>query len=175
MTSAQDLVVATDYGQIYIYSHIEWPDDPEEINVFHDALDDALDTKRYVGSSRGCIDLVTPGQWNWETPMRVELWSGEPSLADTADWDHEVDIDFDAPEGGIVFEPSGGSARSASASLPPGLYRMRVSGRGFGDRGTVINDSYRLRLWPRHQDSPPVLRKCWPRWGRLYPDENAFS
>lgn len=159
-------MVAADHGQIYIYSHIEWPDDPETDNVFHEALDDALDSKRYVGASRGCIDVLTPGQWNWETPMRVELWSSEPPTADTADWDHEVDIDFDAPAGGIVFEPSGGSGRSASASLPAGRYRMRVSGRGFRKGQLQVNDAYRLQLWPRLQDTPASLRKCWPGWHR---------
>lgn len=37
---------------------------------------------------------------------------------------------------------------------------MRVSGRGFGDpsTNTPSADSYRLRLWPRLQDSPAALR-----------------
>ncbi|XVQ06579.1 hypothetical protein ACQP1W_28450 [Spirillospora sp. CA-255316] len=174
MTSAQDLVVAADHGQIYIYSQIEWPDDPETDNLYLEALDDALDSRRYVGASRGLIDLITPGQWNWETPMRVEVWTGEPP-SDTAGWDHEVDIDFDAPTGGIVFEPSGGSTRIKGARLPAGRYRMRVSGRGFGDPSTNSPkaDSYRLQLWSRFQDSPPALRRRWPHWVLLYPEHNA--
>lgn len=98
--------------------------------------------------------------------MRVEIWTGEPP-ADTSEWDNEVDIDFDAPTGGITFEPSGGSAHISGASLPAGRYRMRASGRRFGDplTNTSAVDSYRLRLWPRPLDPPAALRRSWPHRG----------
>ncbi|MWA04599.1 hypothetical protein F8568_030325 [Actinomadura sp. LD22] len=165
MISAQDLAVAADHGQVYIYSHVDWGDDPNT-SPYLEALADAKDSRRYVGASRGLVDLITPGQWNWKTPMRVEIWTGEPP-ADTSEWDNEVDLDFDAPTGGITFEPSGGTEHISGASLPAGRYRMRVSGRGFGDpsTNTPAADHYRLRLWPRLQDSPAALRRSWPHWG----------
>jgi hypothetical protein len=77
-----------------------------------------------------------------------------------------VDADLDIPHGQIVFEASGGGP-GTTAYLPAGAYRIRISGRGFtelGFAGADGTDTYRLRLWPRSQETDPVLRKCWPGW-----------
>jgi hypothetical protein len=162
-------VVQADYSQIYIWSAASGyhsdagidEDNPPEIM----ALNDATESGRFVGACDGLIDLVVPGLWNFATPMRLEVWSAEPP-GDGDDWDHEVDVDFDAPDGQIGFQASGGGSY-IEAVIPAGRYRVRVSGRGFteiGYAGAEGEDSYRLRLWPRGQDSPPELRKRWPGW-----------
>lgn len=169
LVSAQDLVVASDYGQIYVWSHAsdyfsdaEIRDgDPPEIR----ALEDATASGRFVGAVNGLIDLMTPGQYNFETPMRLEIWSAQPP-DDRDGWDHEVDVDFDVPDGAIWFEASGGG-ENFDAEIPAGSYRVRVSGRGLTEASLTLGeggDSYRLRLWPRDKDEPPVLRKRWPGW-----------
>ena len=100
--------------------------------------------------------------------MRVEVWPAEPP-SDDDDWDHVVDVDFDVPNGQLIFEGSGGRPRIVCDELMPvGSYRARVSGRGYteADGGAEGLDSYRIMLWPRGKSSPPELRKSWPGWER---------
>jgi hypothetical protein len=160
LISAQDLIVAADYGQLYIISS-----ELDSGDVYLAALDDARESGRYVGVQPGFIDVMTPGQYNFETPLRLEVWSAEPP-DDRDHWDHEVDADLDVPDGQIIFEASGGGP-ATSADVPAGAYRVRISGRGFtelGYAGAGGTDTYRLRLWPRGQPAGPMLRKCWPGW-----------
>jgi hypothetical protein len=162
-TLVRDLLVRADHGQIYIYSALL--DEDEQVPL--DALNDAAGSRRFVGAAGrgGFIDVLTPGQWNWKTPMRVEVFAAEPE-ADTDEWDHEVDIDLAVPDGRLWFEASGGGP-PVMTGVPPGRYRVRVSGRGFsalGFAGAGGGDSYRLRLWPRTARKPAVLRKSWPGW-----------
>lgn len=165
-TFSADLHVAADYGQIYIYSEAtEVGSQNDEGNPYLDALDDAVDSGRFVGTAGGLVDLLTPGQWNFNTPMRVEVWAAEPP-ADTDDWSHEVDVDLDVPDGRLFFEASGGGT-PIPVDLPEGRYRARVSGSGYttlGAAGAEGDDYYRLRLWPRVTDTDPELRKFWPGW-----------
>ena len=161
-----DLTVRADHGQIYIYSPEGTRDGfGDSENVYLDALDDATQSRRFVGVAGGLVDLMTPGQWNWRTPMRVEVWSLEPP-ATSEEWDHEVDVDLDIPDGTLIFEASGGGGQ-VQTEVPAGSYRARVSGRGFtaiGFAGAEGDDAYRLRLWPRSTDSDPELRRSWPGW-----------
>jgi hypothetical protein len=168
MISAQDLIVAADYGQIYIYPPAP-AGAPGPLEEALTALDDAIGSGRFVGVRPGFIDVMTPGQWNFSTPFRLETWSAEPP-DDRDDWDHEVDADLDAPTGRIYFEASGGGPVHP-ADIPAGRYRARISGRGFtelGHAGADGNDSYRLRLWPRGQQEDPALRKRWPGWDQYH-------
>jgi hypothetical protein len=174
LISAQDLTVAADSGQMYISA--SWSDDDdwgeddsgeeEERELpggeFEAALNDATESRRFVGVLRGLIDLMIPGQWNNELPMRLEIWSAEPP-GDLGEWDHEVDADFNVAAGPIYFEASGGGP-VITAEVPPGTYRVRISGRGLTDTWPHGDESYRLRLWPRDQDQAPELRKSWPGW-----------
>jgi hypothetical protein len=171
MISAQDLIVQADHGQILIFSsggENEDEDGYDHVGHMRGALNDASESGRFVGVRAGFIDLLTPGQWNWRTPMRLEIWSAEPP-DDRGDWDHEVEADFDVPDGRINFMPSGGSGSAVSADIPAGRYRVRISGRGFtelGRAGAEGDDSYRLRLWPRGEREDPALRKRWPGWDK---------
>ncbi len=160
--SAVDLRVAADYGQIMIYSDpaVDWDD-------AFDALEDAWDGERFVGTAGGLLDLLTPGTRNAETPMRIEVWSSVPP-ADTEEWFDEVDVDLDVPDGRLVFQApeSGGQI---PVQVTAGRYRARVSGAGYtatGDEGSDGDDHYRLRLWPREADTAPIRRAAWP--GRTF-------
>ncbi|GAA0221599.1 hypothetical protein [Cryptosporangium japonicum] len=163
----RDLTVAADHSQIYIYS-ADLPDGGlpfDDSNPFLDALTDATESDRFVGVTTGLVDLLTPGQWNWTTPMRLEVWASEPA-GDTADWDHEVDVDLTVPDGRLWLEASGGGP-TTETEVPAGSYRMRVSGKGFAAvrlAGRDGSDSYRLQLWPTATAREPLLRKRWPGW-----------
>lgn len=160
-----DLQVEIDHGQLYIYSVAPWADDPDNDAVLR-AVDDARSSGRWVGLADGLIDLVVPFAKSFDAPLRIEVWPVEPPADDTA-WDHVVDLDFDIHEGRLVFEPSGGFAPiPCEHPLPSGSFRVRLSGRGYAEAagGAVGMDQYRMALWPRHEDRPPILRHSWPGW-----------
>lgn len=163
-TTTTDLEIEINYSQVYIYSVPPWASDPEGHNSVLRALDDAHRSGRFVGISEGLIDLLTTAEWNFHAPMRIETWADEPP-ADEDNWDHDVDVDLDVPNGRLMFEGSGGR-EPIPCEVPPGTYRVRVSGRGYAEakEGVEGMDSYRLRLWPREADSSPQLRKCWSGW-----------
>jgi hypothetical protein len=178
LVSVQDFTVHADHGQMYVQAHAsvppkDWDDDEVQLTALYEAWASA----RFVGVRPGFIDVLTPGQWNYQTPLRVEVWSGEPP-DDRDGWDHEVDADLDVPDGlvSIVGPPSG--ERAVSATMAPGGYRVRISGRGFGQLGAAGangEDSYRLRFWPRDRRQVPVLRKRWPGWDAYrLPDPSTY-
>ncbi|MGM1063112.1 hypothetical protein [Saccharothrix sp. Mg75] len=163
-TVTHDLEVQIDHGQLYIYSHAPWNDDPDS-DARERALNDARNSHRWVGIADGLVDLVTPVQWNLNAPIRVEIWTTEPP-ADDDRWDHVVDVDLDLMGDTLHFQASGGWS-PITCELPSGEYRARVAGRGYqeaGREGAEGLDAYQLRLWPRTTPAEPALRKCWPGW-----------
>ncbi|MCK2238230.1 MULTISPECIES: hypothetical protein [unclassified Crossiella] len=165
-TVTTDLDVEINHGQVYIYAQAPWADDPSNNAVLR-ALDDARQSGRFVGVADALIDLVTPVQWNFHAPMRIEIWSLEPPADDDA-WDQVVDVDLDVPNGRLWFEGSGGR-EPIPCDVPAGTYRARVSGRGYTEAadGAEGLDSYRLRLWPRGDETSPALRRGWPGWQNI--------
>lgn len=167
MTSRPSIAVAMEieinHGQVYIYPESPYAKTPDSDAVLR-ALDDAWKSRRFVGVADGLIDLVTPVQWNYHAPMRIEVWSGQPP-SDEDNWDHVVDVDFDVTNDQVTFEGSGGRPPIPCVEpIPSKTYRVRVAGRGYTEAsgGAEGLDSYRLQLWPREADSAPALRKSWP-------------
>ncbi len=155
-----DLAVEINYGQVYVYAQPPWADDPTNDAVLR-ALDDAHRSGRHVGVADRLIDVISPVQWNFHAPMRVEVFLVEPP-GDDQNWDHVVDVDGDGPDGRLWFEGAGGRD-PLPCDVPSGVYRARVSGRGYTEGADGL-DSYRLRLWPRLDDNSPELRKSWTGW-----------
>lgn len=158
------LEVEINYSQVYVYSAASSADDPDWHNAGLRALDDAYQSKRYVGLSTGLVDVLTPSEWNFNAPMQVETWEAEPPN-DFGNWDHVVDVDLDVPDGKLMFEGSGGRP-PIPCDVPPGWYRARVAGRGYDltKEGVEGMDAYRLQLWPRNTDESPTLHKRWSGW-----------
>ncbi|WP_433268230.1 hypothetical protein ACQPZF_03710 [Actinosynnema sp. CS-041913] len=162
--TSTDLEVEINYSQVYIYSVAPWENDPNGHNAVVDALNDAHESGRHVGLASGLVDVLTPAEWNFAAPMRVETWEAEPP-ADFDNWDHVVDVDLDIPNGKLIFEGSGGRP-PIPCDVPPGRYRARLAGRGYDltKAGTEGMDAYRVQLWPRTSDDAPSLRKSWSGW-----------
>ena len=159
----EDLTAESDYGQLFVQSSALALDD-DTAEPFLDALDDAVFSGRFVGVAGGLIDIKTPGTRSAALPVRIEVHAGEPTGDEDA-WDHEVDVDFDVPDGRVVLTAA--TCPEVGVLIQPGRYRVRVSGRGFitrGDAGIDQGESYRLRFWPRAADREPALRKRWPGW-----------
>jgi hypothetical protein len=168
--SVQHLTVQSDYGQIYVTDK-EGLREPqtEEDNSLLRSLDDASESRRFVGFDR-MINILTPSQYNWKAPMTLEVWVERPPL-DLDAWDHVVEGPFPAPTGTIYFEASGGG-RPIEARIPPGTYRVRVSGAGFvaGVGEIEGRERWRLQLWPAAEPEPELL-KSWDGWELMRPRE----
>ena len=91
-----DSEVQIDYHALFIYDESN-RDDPAS-DTAERALEDSNRSGLQVGAADKLIAFSTPVQFNYNAPMRVEVWSAEPP-ADEANWDHIVDIDMDLPSG----------------------------------------------------------------------------
>lgn len=165
----QQLTVEADFSQIYVYDRDELPEDAgvqtEDDNSLLRALEDAYDSRRFVGYDGGVVDIVTPSQYNPGVAVSLEILDAAPPL-DLDGWDHIVEVPLPAPSGTIVFEASGGG-RPIEAEIPPAVYRARISGRGFRTETFEGAESFRLQLWPSPKEEPKLL-KYWPGY-----DENV--
>jgi hypothetical protein len=168
----RELHVEADYGQIYIYDPQRQMADTaatEDDNPLQRAMDDGTDSRRFVGYDSGLVDVITPSQYNWKAPMRIELSDRAPPL-DADAWDHVVEVPLPVPSGTLSFEASGGGT-PIETQIPPGTYRARFSGRGYVAGAGEIegHESYRLQLWPA-EESEPVLVKYWKGYDVMRPD-----
>jgi hypothetical protein len=171
----RELTIESDYGQIYIYDPETQVGEWDAIRDEHDsplfrAMDDARDSRRFVGYDSGLVDVLTPSQYNWTAPMRVEVGEAAPPL-DADGWDHVVEVPLPVPSGTLCFEASGGST-PIETQVPPGTYRARFSGRGYvaGVGEIEGHESYRLQLWLA-VESEPVLVKYWEGYDVMRADE----
>jgi hypothetical protein len=171
----RELHVASDYGQIYIYDpetqQDEWADVyDEESSAIFSAMDDAYESRRFIGYAKGMVDVLTPSQYNWKAPMRVEVCDAPPTL-DTDEWDHVVEVPLPVPSGTLCFAASGGG-EPIEIEIPAGTYRARLSGRGYvaGVGEIEGHESYRLQLW-HAEETDPALIKYWSGYDVMRPDE----
>ena len=100
--------------------------------------------------------------------MRVEV-SDEPPPLDLNEWDHVVEVPLTVPSGMLHFEASGGGA-TVKTGIPPGVYRARLSGRGYlaGVGKIEGHESYQLQLWPA-KEAKPRLIKYWHGYDACVP------
>jgi hypothetical protein len=167
-----ELIVEADYGQIYVYdpeTQADMPDDLYE-DQLERASDDADTSRRFVGYDRGLVDILTPSQFNWKMPMRIEVWEDAPPL-DLDAWDHVAEVPLPVPSGTLCFQASGGG-EPIEAQIPAGNYRVRVSGQGFiAGVGEIEGaEKYRLQLWPS-DDAQAALVKYWQGYDLMRPKE----
>jgi hypothetical protein len=166
-----ELTVEADFSQIYVYDRDEQlPEDAGGIQTDNDnsllrALEDAYGSRRFVGYDGGVVNIITPSQYNPSVAVSLEILESAPPL-DLEGWNHCVEVPLPAPSGTIVFQASGGG-RPIEAEVPPGLYRARISGRGFRSETFEGEESFRLQLWPSPKSEPKLL-KYWPGF-----DENV--
>jgi hypothetical protein len=169
----RELQVRSDYGQIYIYdpqTQISDENATEEDSPMFRALDDGYDSRRFVGYDAGLVDVLTPSQYNWNAPMRIEIFDDVPP-SEATEWDHVVEVPLPVPSGTLLFEASGGDP-AVETQIPPGVYRARLSGRGYVAGAGEIegHESYRLQLWPAPEGEPRLI-KYWDGFDVMRPAE----
>ena len=121
---------------------------------------------RHLAVCGACeIVIGTASQWNFETPVAVEVWDGPPE-DDVGEWDHVVEASIEACKSRLHVMGFYERKPAAEIELPqPGAYRVRVAGAGLeeADTGDEGGDRYRIQVWPAPEESPAVV-KAWPRW-----------
>ena len=72
----RDLAVSSDYGQLYVgdYEGADSSPQTEEDNSLLRSLDDAQESRRFVGYDAGMLNILTPSQYYWEAPLRLEVF-----------------------------------------------------------------------------------------------------
>src|SRR5256885_9486063 len=152
-----ELEVQSDYGQIYIYdaeTQASGENETEDDNPLMRALDDASNSRRFVGYDNGLVDVLTPSQYNWKAPMHIVV-SDDPPPLEVHGWDHVVEVPLPVPSGRLAFEASRGGA-PIETPVPPNTYRARIPRRGYvaGAGGTAGDGSYRRHPCPPRERAP---------------------
>jgi hypothetical protein len=154
--SAEDLMVALDYGQFSLSTDAELDSS--------DILNEAIEG-RGIAQRRGTTVVLSRHQNNFAMPLRVEVWAAPP-IDDLDEWEMACDVHIDVSESGLIYESP--TMHAIELSVPPGSYRLRICARGFTAYGfpdtTSPPDVWRLQCWPDGgPNKPQVLRGFPPR------------
>ncbi|MDX6228145.1 MAG: hypothetical protein QOI76_1535 [Frankiales bacterium] len=148
MISARDLKVEMDYGQFALMS--DW----EDVERLPEAIDAAFEADG-VAQLGGLLVLVTPNQWNFELPLRVEVWDEAP-VDDLEEWQHAYEAHVEVADELWWDSPT---TVAQDLQVPPGAYRVLITGRGFTAFGDTepepATDHWRLRLSPSNGPTAP--------------------
>ena len=151
------------------YSHFTVADEQlNELDAGAEALDGALASPARVAAVRDVLVVLSPAADTDETPVALEVWSARPP-AETAGWDHEVELDLLVPSGRLTVG-SGTAYPDIVEGIEPGAYRLAVSGGRF-DPWPARSDTeqhFRLRLWPRSSPAPLTVVRSWPGWADYF-------
>lgn len=105
--------------------------------------------------------LVIQPERNMTVPVAVEIYDHDPGF-DPAAWDHIAEASLHLPTGQLTVNECIGLL-SVGFEVPPGWYRVRSLGGGFGtiDRfGLEGGDHYLAVLWP----APPADVRVVKQW-----------
>jgi hypothetical protein len=162
LTSAHHAYIDIDHQQFFIYdgapSEYLWTGAGD----VGEALSEAVDSHRYVGSLGRLVAVAVPIGWTQASPMLVEVHAVEPPVSDS-NWDHVVDVDFDNWYGRLCFAAPE-SEEAVTSPIPPSKYRMRVSARGYDTPDVESSEAFMVQLWSRTEDTAPIVRRRWPGW-----------
>jgi hypothetical protein len=137
------------------------------------AGDDAYGSRRLVGYDKSLVSVITPSQFNWTAPLRLEVSDTPPSL-DTDAWDHVVEVPLPAPSGTLLSgfrrrrtDRDDDSARHVSRPfLRPWLHSRSGGDRGARDLptaavagGGVGTGLAEILGWLRHR-APTRVSRC---------------
>jgi hypothetical protein len=159
---AFDLTVRLDYGQFWLVG-VRLPEPDADADATMRLIEEAINDQG-IASTEGneMVVVFSPHQNNFAMPLRVEVWPAEPP-SDLDDWQ-------DAFLTGLVVGPDGLDYESptmegASVPVPPGRYAVRITGRGFVNRGwpgsTTPGDEWLLQLWPEDGAIRPRRLRYW--------------
>ena len=141
-----------DYFQFYVQ-------DEESPGIDGDSWDGGA-PHRMLAVAHGAIGVSTVR--NVSVPVVLEVLETEPAL-DADSWDHVTECSLATSSGKLVvagctdYFPD-----AARISIPPGVYRARISGGGFNSvkkHWEAADDRYRVQLWPGAAIDPRVIKQ----------------
>lgn len=148
--------MALDYGQFYLHSVRSDLDDVLA------AVDIALEGDG-IAQRGGVLVVISPHQNNFEMPLLIERWSGEPP-PDLDDWQVAYAAHLAVGDDGIYYETP--TLDGVDIAVPAGAYRALITGRGFVGHGwpgsTKPGDVWRIQLWPSSDRIEPIRLREFP-------------
>jgi hypothetical protein len=117
-------------------------DDDPEAEVF---VDEALDNGLWVAQRAGEILVVPPLRSSYDRPLTVEQWDAAPP-SDLDDWDDVCEATLEVTTRGTRWMPLY-DYEGTKLPIPPGTYRVRISGKNFSDIGDDDTDEWRIQFW----------------------------
>ncbi|WP_250006554.1 hypothetical protein [Actinoplanes sp. M2I2] len=148
-------IVQLDYGQFGLCGN------PSPDSDYLGELERAIAGPGIAGDDYGLV-VVSPHQNNFEMPFRLEEWDTRPP-DDEADWEEVFEGELLVVDEVLTyFSPTDANE---TFPVPNGRYAVRISGRGFVNRGwpgsTTPGDSWRVQLWPAAGEVPARRVKRW--------------
>jgi hypothetical protein len=155
-----DLTVALDYGQFSLTgAYLPVGGDADPVRLVEEAIHGA-GIAGSVGNEQ--VVVLSPHQNNFAMRLWVEVWPAEPA-DDLDDWQEALFTGLVVGASGLVYESP--TLESATVPVPSGRYAVRITGRGFVNRGwpgsTTPGDEWRLQLWPARTPIRPQRLRSW--------------
>ena len=152
---AEERPVRLDHGQFSLTGN------PSLEADYMALLERAIAGSGIAGDDHGLI-IISPHQNNFEMPFLLEQWDDRPP-DDAAEWEEVFEGSLLVVDGVLhYFSPTDASA---TFRVPSDRYAVRISGRGFVNRGwpgsTTPGDRWRVQLWPCPDDMSERRVKRW--------------
>jgi hypothetical protein len=144
----EERLVRLDYGQFCLCGN------PSPDADYMTLLEQAINGCGIAADESGIV-VVTPHQNNFEMPLRLEQWPDRPP-GDDEEWEEIFEGSLVVADDELRY--SSPTDASVTFQVPRGRYAVRISGRGFVNRGwpgsTTPGDSWRVQLWSSADDLP---------------------
>lgn len=142
LVQGTDLAMVMDHGQFYVHGG--------GADSVYDLVEAALQGEKWASNGRSIV-VITPVEYNFDMPVRVEVWDGPPPT-DLADWTMHNTTELQVSSNTLQLESTSGEPRATA--VPNGHYLVEVAGRRFpSSLSTKKSEQWRIRLWltPSHK------------------------
>lgn len=138
-----DLTMVMDHSQFYVHGG--------GADSVYELVETALHGDKWASNGRSIV-VVTPVEYNFDMPVRIEVWNAPPPV-DLADWAIHITAELEVSSNMLQLESTSGEPRSTP--IPNGHYFVEIAGRNFPSQlSPEQNEQWRIRLWPNPSNQP---------------------